>query len=86
MEEESHPPIEGLLQTIDVETMNLQEFSQLLQQYPITHQQRLSYQASFQKAKRIGKREKAKTRTNAPCLKLLQPLHVETSESMTPKQ
>lgn len=62
--------------------MNTQDFSKLLLNYDLSTKARQSYEAKFQKAKMIYKRDKAKTRNSASCLKLLQPLSVETSESV----
>lgn len=76
LEDESIPGMGEVMDKIDFETMNNQGFSKLLADYDLSPEVKQAYETRFQKAKRIYKREKAKTRVSAPCLKLLQPLTV----------
>ena len=76
------PGIDEFVNNVDLlESMNSQDFTKLLNSYSLSNSTKQAYETKFQKAKRIYKRDKAKTRTFAPCLKLLQPL-IETSESV----
>ena len=82
MEEDNIPGIGLFVDNVDLlESMTNQDFSKLLSGYSLNPSTKHAYEIKFQKAKRIYKRDKAKTRTTAPCLKLLQPL-IETSESV----
>lgn len=76
MQGEEVPEIDEIMDDIDVETMNNQDFSKLLSNYNLSPSIKQAYETKFHKAKRIYKREKAKTRVTTPCLKLLQPLQV----------
>ena len=68
---------------LDFEGMSSEEFNKLL--YNLSPSDKQAYEAKFQKAKRICKRDKAKTRTSEASLKLLQPLSVATQENSTAK-
>ena len=65
--------------------MSSEEFNKLIVSYDLNPSDKQAYEAKFQKAKRICKRDKAKTRTSEASLKLLQPLSVASQENLTAK-
>ena len=66
--------------------MSSEEFNKLIVSYDLNPSDKQAYEAKFQKAKRICKRDKAKTRTSEASLKLLQPLSVTTQDNPTARQ
>lgn len=75
IEESVIPGIDDFVDNVDLlESMTHQDFSKLLSTYSLSPVTKQNYEMKFHKAKRITKRDKAKSRITAPCLKLLQPL------------